>query len=234
MSGELPPPGDDPGARLDNGLIAAAYVPLTDLAAPLAAPVLTALGRARIAAYLANTPGDETVLRLHVAAEERADARTIVAAVIRSAGAGDPASVADDPADADPLAGIDTDAAFAALVADWHVDTHRAVRDAEHALSQEDEDWRARLEQPDAGPTWLDDDHYVPPTPPPLPRFAGPTILAMVVLALSVLLLALGGELGLDLRFTLLLGVTGVLVSAGILIMRLGEHHDEDDDGAVI
>jgi hypothetical protein len=32
----------------------------------------------------------------------------------------------------------------------------------------------------------------------------------------------------------LLLGVTGVLVSAGILVMRLGENHDEDDDGAVL
>ena len=46
---------------------------------------------------------------------------------------------------ADPLAGVDTDAAFDALVADWHVDTIAAMRDAERDLTREDADWRARL-----------------------------------------------------------------------------------------
>lgn len=223
--------------RLDNGLLAPAYVPLTDVAAPLAATLLTALGRARIAAYLANTTGDETRLRLYVAAAERADARTIVAAVMRAngteVGADGPAEVSEP---GDPLDGIDTDAEFAALIADWHVDTHNAIREAERELTREDEDWRARLQKPpvDDEPVWLDDEHYIPPPPPPLPRFAAPTIIAMALLAVSIFLLGFGGDFGLADQLTIVLGVLGVLAGAAILIMRLRERRDEDDDGAVL
>jgi hypothetical protein len=219
-------PGPVPG-RQDNGLIAANYVPLTDVAPQLVSALLTALGRARIPAYVSTTASDEA-LRLYVAADERADARTIVASVVRAAGETAP------PQRNDPLAGIDTDAAFQELIADWYVDTHDAIRDAERSLTAEDEDWRARLqkEPADEAPVWLDDDHYVPPVPPPLPRFAAPTILAMVIIALSVLLLALGGELGIASRLTLIFGVSGVLLGAGILVSRLRERGDDDDDGA--
>jgi hypothetical protein len=219
-------PGPVPD-RQDNGLVAATYVPLTDVAPQLVSALLTALGRARIPAYVASTPSDEA-LRLFVAAEERADARTIVASVVRAAGKTPP------PDRNDPLAGIDTDAEFERLVADWHVDTHNAIRDAERSLSVEDEEWRARLEKPPAAeePVWLDDDHYVPPAPPPLPRFAPQTILAMVIIGLSVLLLGLGGELGLAGRLTMILGICGVLVGAAILVSRLRTHRDDDDDGA--
>jgi hypothetical protein len=219
-------PGPVPG-RQDNGLVAAAYVPLTDVAPQLVSALLTALGRARIPAYVASTPSDEA-LRLFVAAEERADARTIVASVVRAAGEAAP------PDRNDPLAGIDTDAEFERLVADWHVDTHNAIRDAEKALSAEDEEWRARLEKDASAqqPAWLDDDHYVPPVPPPLPRFAAPTVLAMVVITLSVLLMGLGGEIGIDSRLSLILGICGVLLGAGILASRLRDRGDDDDDGA--
>jgi hypothetical protein len=221
-------PGPVPD-RQDNGLVAAAYVPLTDVAPQLVSALLTALGRARIPAYVASTPSDEA-LRLFVAAEERADARTIVASVIRAAGQAPP------PHRNDPLAGIDTDAEFERLIADWHVDTHNAIRDAERALTAEDDEWRARLEKDAAAeqPLWLDDDHYVPPAPPPLPRLAPQTVLAMVIIALSVLLLALGGELGVAGRLTLVLGICGVLLGAGILVSRLRDRRDDDDDGARI
>jgi hypothetical protein len=219
-------PGPVPD-RQDNGLVAATYVPLTDVAPQLVSALLTALGRARIPAYVASTPSDEA-LRLFVAAEERADARTIVASVVRAAGKTPP------PDRNDPLAGIDTDAEFERLVADWHVDTHNAIRDAERSLSAEDEEWRARLEQPPAAeePVWLDDDHFVPPAPPPLPRFAPQTILAMVIIGLSVLLLGLGGELGLAGRLSMILGICGVLLGAAILVSRLRAHRDDGDDGA--
>lgn len=213
--------------RRDNGLIATSYVPLTDVAATLAPQVLTALGRARIAAYLAESPRAEA-LRLYVASAERVDARTIVTSVVRAAG--------DDHPLADPLDGIDSDAEFERLIADWHVDTHTAIRDAERDLTREDEDWRARLNPPppvDDTP-WLDDEHYVPPVPPPLPRFAAPTILAMSVIAISIILLGFGGEFGIASRLTLLLGVIGVLLGVGILLTRLRERGDDDDDGAVL
>jgi hypothetical protein len=226
-----PPPADEPPSRRDNGLVASSYVPLTDVAVPVAPSVLVALGRARIAAYLAETPATSAAsgaLRLYVASGERADARTIVASVVRASG--------EQTQPADPLAGIDPDAEFARLVADWHVDTHHAIRDAEKQLTREDEDWRLRLNKPapaDETP-WLDEQHYVPPAPPPLPRFAAPTIVAMAVLAMSIVILAFGGEFGMASRLVLLLGVLGVLLGAGMLIMRLREHRDDDDDGAVL
>ena len=219
--------------RRDNGLFATTYVPLTDVSIDLGLNLLEALRRSRIAAYLMDAPEPADTQRLYVAADERADARTIAASVIKAAG-GDDAVDAPAPA-ADPLDGIDAEAAFAALIADWHVDTHHAIREAEKSLSREDEDWRARLNPPaPAEPVWLDDDHYVPPVPPPLPRFAAPTVLAMAVLAISILLLGLGGEFGLASQFTLLLGVIGILTGAAMLVMRLREHRDDDDDGAVL
>jgi hypothetical protein len=219
-----------PDGSRDNGLIATSYVPLTDVPLTVAPRVLTALGRARIAAYLTDAPGSGGTLRLHVAAGERADARTIVASVVRASGSDASGAVPD------PLAGIDPDVEFARLVADWHVDTHHAIRDAERQLTRDDEDWRLRLNRlPPAPETpWLDDEHYVPPVPPPLPRFAAPTIVAMVVIALSIVILAFGGELGLASQLTLLLGVMGVLLGTGMLVMRMRARRDDDDDGAVL
>ena len=221
---------DVPGARLSNGLRAVAYVPLTDVDPAVGEHLLTALGRARIAAYLG--PVSDEQRRMFVASEERTDARTIVAAAVRALGGRQP----DIPEQPDPLAGIDTDAAFDALVADWHVDTHTAIRNAERDLSREDSDWRARLaREPVEDPIWLDDDHYIPPPPPPLPRLAGPTILAMSVLAISILLLGIGGEFGLASGLTLVLGVCGLILGVGILLSRVRDNHrDEDDDGSAI
>jgi hypothetical protein len=82
---------------------------------------------------------------------------------------------------------------------------------------------------------WLDEDHYVPPAPPPLPRLAAPTIIAMAVLAVSILLLGLGGQFGLASQFTLVLGIGGLLLGGAILFSRLREHRrDDGDDGAAI
>lgn len=236
MTGGSPPEdtGPDQVGRVANGLYAVSYVPLTDVEAVVGQALLGALGRARIAAYLDPAPGaDQEQRRLFVAAEERSDARTIVAAAVRALG-----GAADELPERseDPLAGVDTDAAFAELIADWHVDTVAAVREAERDLRREDADWRDRLAEPPVDePVWLDEDHYIPPPPPPLPRLAAPTIGAMALLALSILLLGLGGEIGLASDLTLLLGIGGLLLGAGLLVMRLRERNDdEDDDGAVI
>jgi hypothetical protein len=242
-----PPDGADHIGRLDNGLFASSYVPLTDVGPDVGRHLLNALGRARIAAYLDPTPGvdaeheDSERRRLFVASAERADARTIVASAVRGLDAEidrlHRSAPFDEPArPADPLDGVDTDAAFAELIADWHVDTIAAVREAERDLRREDADWRERLVRPALEePVWLDDDHYVPPPPPPLPRLAAPTIGAMSLLAVSILLLGLGGAFGLATDLTMLLGVVGVLVGAWMLLMRLRDRpDDEDDDGAVI
>jgi hypothetical protein len=232
-SREQPGAGGPEQGRLDNGLRAPAYVPLTDVDPVVGSHLLNALGRARIAAYLGPTPqpaGDRR--RLFVSSDDRVDARTIVVAAVRALGEDEPQI---EPG-SDPLEGVDTDAAFAALVADWHVDTVAAVREAERDLSREDADWRARLNQPQArDEVWLDEDHYVPPPPPPLPRLAAPTIIAMAVLALSIVVLGLGGEMGLAGNLSFVLGIVGLLLGGVILFSRLRRYpRDEDDDGSAI
>lgn len=221
--------------RQDNGLRAPAYVPLTDVEPEVGRVLLSALGRARIAAYLVSSgphaPTDDR-RRLFVASEERIDARTIVAAAVRALGAPEP----DLPLPDDPLAGVDTDSAFKALIADWHVDTHAAIRQAERELRSEDEDWQARLNAPPVeDPIWLDDDHYVPPPPPPLPRLAPQTIIAMLIIALSILLLATEDGFGVAGNFSFVVGIGGLLLGGGILLSRVREYRqDDDDDGAAI
>lgn len=223
--------------RFDNGLHAPAYVPLTDVDATIGQHLLSALGRARIAAYLTPTEAAARQ-RLYVASEERVDARTIVVAAVRALGTtddgqpGQPAA----PVSGDPLAGLDPDSEFQALIADWKIDTVAAIRDAERELTREDADWRARLIKPQASDeVWLDEDHYVPPEPPPLPRLAAPTIIAMLVLAGSIVLLALGGRVGLADGMTLTLGIGGLLLGVGILFTRVRDRRrDEDDDGSTI
>jgi len=228
-------PGGADGAD-SNGLLAPMYVPLTDVDDTVGHVLLVTLGRARIAAYLTAVPGgdDEHLRRLFVAADERSDARTIVAAVLGSSR--DAPAAAAPAAGGDPLAGIDTDAEFAALVSDWHVDTIAAVREAERQLREEDAEWRARLAKPAAeDPVWLDEDHYIPPPPPPLPRLAAPTIGAMALIAVSILILGLGGRFGLATDLTFLLGICGLLFAGYILFTRLRATRDDgDDDGAVI
>ena len=235
-----------PHERLDNGLRALAYVPLTDVDAEIGRQLLTALGRARIAAYLGALEAADDQRRLFVAAEERVDARTIVRATVRALGtsADDVPEIPVAPAGTgDPLAGLDTEAIFAELVADWHVDTHAAIRRAERDLTREDADWRARLaqegrqgQQPiDEEPAWLDDDHYVPPPPPPLPRLSMPAVLGIVILAVSIFVLGAGTLLGLPDNVARVLGIAGLLVGVGVLLTRVRDfHRDEDDDGAAL
>ena len=91
---------------------------------------------------------------------------------------------------------MDTDAIFRALVADWHVDTHDAIREAERNCASEDADWRARLARgPVEEPEWLDDDHFVPPPPPPLPRLRWHDGARRVPDPLAIALLAFGAAL---------------------------------------
>jgi hypothetical protein len=220
-------------AARDNGLAAPAYVALADIDPSVGDALLTALRRARIAAYLEPTSSPEETARqrLYVAADERSDARSVIEVAARSFA--HDAAVARRP---DLLTGVDAQAEFDALVGDWHVDTINAVRAAERDLTREDADWRMRLQLPAAGSDADDNDHYVPPAPPPLPRLAGATILALVVVAASVMLIAFGRALGLPGDLAFVAGVAGMLVGSGLLVMRLrdGSDDDEDDDGAVI
>lgn len=224
-----------------NGLTAERYVPLADVGSELGEALLDALARSRIAAYLdappVQRPDGTSVRRLFVAAEERSDARTIVAAVIRATGGTPPPIPEAEKPRADPLSGVDAEAAFADIIADWPVDTIAEIRKQERALSREDADWRARLEQQGVPNeyAWLDEQHYVPPVPPPLPRLSRPALAAVVVLLISIGLLVFGTALALGGEIALILGVCGVLLSGGILFTRLRrDRPDDGDDGAVL
>jgi hypothetical protein len=217
---------DPHSARHGNGLSADTYVPLADVDPEVGEQLLIALRRARIPAYV--EPAAEAPLRrLFVAAADRADARTVVEAATRGR-----------LLPLDPLEGVDTDAEFHALVGDWDTDTINAVRAAERDLTREDADWRARLEPGFSNTSAADDnEHYVPPPPPPLPRLAAATIFALVLLAASIAVLAVGTQLGLDSDVSFLLGVGGILTGAGMLIMRLRARPPEEDDwddGAIV
>jgi hypothetical protein len=247
----------DQSGRRDNGLTAEHYVPLIDVDAAMTDVLLTALRRARIAAYL-ETPSHGAVspYRLFVAEDERADAATIVAAAARHAQSaiasdGDPARPPTGPDDSSPIASagadpdadtdgapspgepVDTDETFREMVANWHVDTVAAVRAAERDLSREDAEWRARLQPPEPA---SEEEHYVPPPPPPLPKLAIQTIWALIILIASVAMLAFGDLLGLGGNVAFFIGVGGILIGTGMLLMRLRESPSDDggDDGAVI
>jgi hypothetical protein len=227
------PTGDPDPTRLDNGLRAVAYVPLTDVDPAVGAHLLTALGRARIAAYLSSGAPKPEQRRLYVASEERVDARTIVAAAVRALGGEQPELPKPVP---DPLAGLDADAEFEALIADWHVDTVNAVRAAERDLTKEDADWRSRLLQPQVDdPVWLDEDHYVPPPPPPLPRLAGATILGLLLIAAALVVLGFGATLGMAGGLPLIVGLGGLIGGGAVLLTRVRDfRREDDDDGAAI
>ena len=211
---------DPHSPRHGNGLSADTYVPLADVEPDIAEQLLVALRRARIPAYVEPITA-APLRRLFVASADRADARTVVEAATRG-----------PLTPLDPLEGVDTNAEFDALVGDWDTDTINAVRAAERDLTREDSDWRARLEPGFLNASAADDEeHYVPPAPPPLPRLAAATILALVVLAGSIVVLAVGSQFGLDSDVAFLLGVGGILTGAGMLIMRLRARPPEDDDG---
>jgi hypothetical protein len=218
---------DPHSARHGNGLSADTYVALADVELEVGEQLLVALRRARIPAYI--EPAAEAPLRrLFVASADRADARTVIEAATRGR-----------LVPLDPLEGIDTDTEFDALVGEWDTDTISAVRAAERDLSREDADWRARLEPGFPNTSAADDEeHYVPPPPPPLPRLAAATIFALVLLAASIVVLAVGAGLGLDSDVAFLLGVGGILTGSGMLIMRLRarppEDDDDGDDGAIV
>jgi hypothetical protein len=237
--------GGSTAGRRDNGLEAASFVPLAEVDAAIGALLLDALGRARIAAYLEPT-ADPVRELLYAAAGDRGDARTIITAVSRANDSSDRPAAGAQPGTVDTrpsvsmpdaLAGRDTEAEFSALIADWHVDTIAAIRSAERDLTREDAEWRARLIPPpaDASQEGEEEEHFVPPPPPPLPRLSAATIWALLLVAASFFVLIAGGWLGFGSDFTFLVGIGGILVGAGVFVMKLRAHpEDDDDDGAIL
>jgi hypothetical protein len=225
--------------RRDNGLDSDKFSPVADVDPRLADHLLDVLGLRDVPAYVEPTPTSDPVTadRLYVAADQTTEARQVLTEIASELGI----EVAQhrhwdrnrEERPADPLAGIDTDAEFAKIVAGMQGDL--------------DPD----LDRPAPGPPVpppvqqpstarrdpLDEvEHFVPPPPPPLPRPALATAMAVLVTLLGVLVLAFGYPLGLPADLPLPLGVVLVLFGSGLLVLRLRPEprDDSDDDGAVV
>lgn len=86
----------------------------------------------------------------------------------------------------------------------------------------------------------IDDDHFHPPEPPPLPRPGPPAIVGAVLIGIGLLLVAVPETLGLSSLYGLPLGLVGIAAGLTWLVMRMwpsddaDDHYDDPDDGAVL
>ena len=93
---------------------------------------------------------------------------------------------------------------------------------------------------PAGGPNDPDDDHYVPPEPPPLPKFGAPAVVGLGLLGLGLLLLIAPWWIGVSKTFAIPLGLLALASGLGWLVLRLWPtppptgDGDGADDGAVI
>jgi hypothetical protein len=74
-----------------------------------------------------------------------------------------------------------------------------------------------------------DDEHYVPPEPPPLPRLRPMTILALVLVVAGVLLLVAPGTVGLDPRIGTPISLLALVCGFGLLFLRIRRTPPETD-----
>ena len=213
---EPPPP-----QRRGNGLLASYFVALADVDPRLGAHLLDLLRLADVPAYLEPAAPDRARGRsprdrLYVAGSLREQALAVVAAAADEAGGRVVPATSEDL-----LAGIDTEAEFAALVADWE---GKPVDPAGPAPTE------VVADPPE--------EHYEPPPPPPLPRLSAAAAGAVLLVALGIFIVARAGGLGLDAGLGFPLGVVLILVGFGILVTRMRDGsagpNDDDDDGAVI
>lgn len=79
-----------------------------------------------------------------------------------------------------------------------------------------------------------EDDRFVPPDPPPLPRLGPPAAVGLGLLALGLVLVGAPGWIGVSPVYGLPLGLLTLAAGLGWLVLRLWPTppEDEDDDGA--
>lgn len=218
--------------RRDNGLDSDKFSPVADVDPRLADHLLDVLGLRDVPAYVEPTPTSDPVTadRLYVAADQTSEARQVLTEIASELGI----EVAQhrhrdrEEPPPDPLAGIDTDAEFAKIIAELQGQDQPAAGPPEPAPARQ-------LGTARRDP--LDEvEHFVPPPAPPLPRPALPTAMAVLIVLLGIVVLGFGYSLGLPPDLPLPLGVVLVLFGSGLLVLRLRPEprDDSDDDGAVV
>lgn len=225
------PPASHRGRR-DNGLDSDKFSPVADVDPRLADHLLDVLGLRDVPAYVEPTPTSDPVTadRLYVAADQTSEARQVLTEIASELGI----EVAQhryrdrEEPPSDPLAGIDTDAEFAKIIAELQeLDRPAAGPPGPPPVRRLDTARRDPLDEVE---------HFVPPPAPPLPRPALPTAMAVLIVLLGILVLGFGYSLGLPADLPLPLGVVLVLFGSGLLVLRLRPEprDDSDGDGAVI
>lgn len=232
--------GPRPGSR-DNGLRAARYVAVADLDPRIADALLSALRDEGIAAYAAPTPAvsggymelrlpSRPIDRLWVDESGLPRARALVAAEEQT---GPAETDAPRPEEAptpdlesawqDVLASLQSKAA--SPVPPWPVS-----EDVDPTAGEGHVVRPAAVEERALGD---DEEHFVPPPAPPLPRLQPATLLAVAAILLGLLILVTqydGGSLN-------VLGVALVIGGTGTLVYRMRQGPPTDsgwDDGAVV
>jgi hypothetical protein len=142
----------------------------------------------------------------------------------------------------------DVDAAFAAIVADLEREGLGAgvepdtepTEELPHppvapAAEEPAQSWRGH----DSDWDWSwgsDDEHYIPPDPPPLPRLRPMTIVALVLVVAGVVLLIAPGVIGLDPRIGTPISLLALVCGFGLLFLRIRRTppDTEHDNGAQV
>ena len=153
----------------------------------------------------------------------------------------------DDPDRPPEPTASDVDAAFARIVAHWE-DTPRWPSEGGSKEWPDGVEEAPTVEIPTAAvtgdaaatrdaaaPVDEDDDHFVPPEPPPLPRPQPATVGAVLLFALGILLLTVPGVIGLTDQYGLPLGLLSMTGAIVWLVARLRQGPPTDsgwDDGA--
>lgn len=222
-------------SRRGNGLTADAYVPLADLTPQLADAMLTALRDAGIAAYAAPAPGkvggyldvrlpEEPTDRLYADASAKKAAEDILESRLPELREDYAASRNEAEIFAEIVAGFDSDPGGDDTP--WPAEENVEDRPDEPTLP-------TRVVKPAADGE--DEDHFIPPTPPPLPKPDAMTRLAWVALlggpVYLVAAVFLRWEVPSWAAFTAVAAFIGGFVA---LVLRMGDDPPEDDDGAVV
>lgn len=82
-----------------------------------------------------------------------------------------------------------------------------------------------------------DEEHYVPPEPPPLPKLRPLTIVSLALIVIGVVLLIIPTLIGLDARIATPIALLSITCGGGMLLLRARQSPkdpDARDDGAQI
>lgn len=121
---------------------------------------------------------------------------------------------------------------------DW-LDLDEAVAEDRRSVDFKERDTSADdiPAEPEDEPEQRDDEHYVPPEPPPFPVLRASTIAALGLFVLGIVLLLAPGLFGLQSRIGTPLSLVALCAGVGWLILRMRNSPPPDsgwDDGAQV